>query len=197
LVAWNGTTGSGQDETMTLAQQRQQAPVPPARPAAPSAPQTQQQQAAPAPVVPQRSERTVQDSWTINCVQMKTSDPKKTCSAIMQVAEPKNRRVVFAWVIGRTPDGVMTSVFQTPTRVLLQKGVELKLGNAAPHKADFVVCSNQSCEASLPMNDAVIREAMAAAGGNAVATVTVANGQAVNFTMPIKGIDKVLAAIGR
>ena len=148
-------------ETLTLAQRTQQAPVPPARPsAAPSTPQAQQQQqqhhqqqAPAAPAVPQRSERIVQDAWTINCVQMKTTDPKKTCSAVLQVVEQQNRRVVFAWVIGRTPEGAMTAVFQTPTRVMLQKGVELKLGNAAAHRANFVVCSNQGCEASLPMDD--------------------------------------------
>ena len=114
-----GAQGGGEEpsgQTMTLAQQQRQPQTSPspARPGAGTAgqqPQTQQQPAAQQeqPAVPQRSERIVQDSWTINCVQMKVTDPKKTCSAVLQVIEQENKRVVFAWVIGRTPEGATTT----------------------------------------------------------------------------------------
>jgi invasion protein IalB len=154
--------------------------------AAPTAAQTA------APTAPQRSEQIFQDAWTINCL---SSGAQKTCSAVLQVLEKENGRVVFAWVVGRAPDGTPAVMFQTPPGVQLQKGIEFKLGNAASRTAPYVICNSQACEASAPMDDRMIREAMAALNGNAVATVTILDGRVVNFTMPIKGIDKVLAAI--
>jgi invasion protein IalB len=145
-----------------------------------------------ATTAPERSEQIIQDAWVINCV---NSGAKKTCFAVLQVLERENRRVVFAWVLGLTPDGAPAVLFQTPPGVQLQQGIEFKLGNAAPRTAPYVMCNSRACEASAPMDDRMIREAMAALNGNAVATVTIADGRVVNFTMPIKGIDKVLAAI--
>jgi len=171
----------------------QQQPRPPARPpAAPAQPAAQ----APATPQPQRTERVTYDAWTLTCTQT-GNDPKKICSAILQVAEQQNQRVVFAWLIGRTPEGALTTVFRTPTGVQIQKGVELKLGTASSRRANFVICNQQSCEASLTMDDGVVREAVSSVGANGVATLTIADGRQINFTMPLKGIDKVIAAMGR
>ena len=161
------------------------APLPAAQ--APSSPPTS------TPTAPQRSERIVQDAWVINCVQ--ASNAKKSCSGVLQVVDQEHRRPVFAWVIGRSAEGVPIFAFQTPPSVQLQKGIDLKLGASAPHRANFVMCNPQVCEAAMPINDTIIREAMAAVDGNAVATVTIINGQVLNFTMPIKGFDKVIAAV--
>jgi invasion protein IalB len=194
-VAQTGLSGSN----VSLPPQSPQSAAPAtASGAAPAAPaqQVAQIQPAPAPAVPQRTEQVVQDGWVITCVEM-SGQTKKTCSAQMKIQENQQHRVILVWVIGRTAEGALTSVFQGPTGVLIQKGIDIKLANGAPRKANYVLCSQQNCEASLTMDDAMVKEATAAAGANAVATITAADGRAIEIAMPLKGIDKVLAAIRR
>lgn len=149
--------------------------------------------AAPPPPTPQRVETFVQDSWTVTCQEMSGS-PKKICSATLQVIDQEKRAVLFSWIIGKTPEGVMTAVFQTPTGVLLQRGLELKIGSATtPRKVNYVACNAQRCEASMPMDDAFIKEA--SASPTAVATIYLVDGRAANFNLNTKGFDKAVAAI--
>jgi invasion protein IalB len=110
-------------------------------------------------------------------------------------------------MVGRNAQGVLTANLQTPSggiafgggrqlnAVQIQKGMELKLGDAQVRKLGFVACAPGVCQASGPMDDAFVRELMAAAE----ATITIYNqgGQAINFQVPQKGFDKVIAAIGR
>lgn len=159
-----------------------------------------QQQTKPAPAQtapqpgPQRSETIVHDSWTTTCIDH--GDPKaKVCSATLQIIEKQNRQVLFAWVIGRT-NGVLTSFFQTPTGVQIQRGVDLKLGDFKPRNANYVICVTQRCEAAISMDGALVKEAMKSLDGNAVASITLVDGRTVNFTMPLKGLDKALAVVG-
>lgn len=184
-----GATGFALFDTIAQTGKTPPAPAPAPAPVAAPAP-------APAPSTPQRTEQTVQDGWIITCVEM-SGQTKKTCSAQMQVKENQQNRTIFVWVIGRTADGTLASVFQGPTGVQIQKGIEIKLGNAAPRKANYVVCTAQSCEASLTMDDAMVKEVLAAVNANAVVTLTVADGRTVQIPMPLKGVDKVLAAIRR
>lgn len=149
----------------------------------------------PAPAAPLRTEQIVQDAWIISCAEM--AGGKKTCSATVKVAEKQQNRVIFVWVIGRTAEGVLTSAFQGPTGVQIQKGIDIKFAKGAPRKAHYVLCNQQQCEASIPMDDAMVKEALAAVNGDAVASITAADGRVINITMPLKGIDKVLAAIRR
>jgi invasion protein IalB len=157
-----------------------------------SSPQPQGSTSSSATSPSQRFERIVQDGWLINCAM---ANGKKTCSAVHQVLGKEQRQVVFAWAVGRNAQGAPAMIFRTPTGVQIQNGVEFKLGNAPARKIDYIMCNPQSCMAAMPVNDGVVREAMSALNGNAVATVTGADGRAVDFTMPVKGIDKVLAAI--
>jgi invasion protein IalB len=90
-------------------------------------------------------------------------------------------------------------VLQTPqlqAGVLIQKGVDLKLGAAAPRKLNYVTCASRGCESSAPLDAAMIRDATAAA--NATITIHAANGREVTINLPsLKGFDKAIAAIGR
>jgi invasion protein IalB len=57
------------------------------------------------------------------------------------------------------------------------------------------MCDTQRCEASAPIDDALLKDAGAAT--TAVATVDTADGRAVPFTMQLIGIDKALALVRR
>jgi invasion protein IalB len=142
-----------------------------------------------------RTERIVYDSWTVTCTDTVEKASKKTCSAMLQVIEEKQRQVLLLWVIGRDNQGVLRTVFQSPTGVQIPRGLELKFGNAAARTVPYAACTPQNCEASLAVDDAMIRDARA--NGEATATIFAVDGRTINFKMGIKGIDKAFAALGK
>ena len=171
------------------------APQPPLAQAAPAAPK-----AAPAaPSGPVRTEQIAYDSWTVVCRDTADGKTKKVCSATLPMQmEQQNKRVnLGAWVIGHNNEGAMLSVLQTPQidiGVLIAKGVELKLGEAKPRKIDYVMCNPQRCESMMTMDDATIKEMVAAA--SVVLTIWKADGGEFTINIPsIKGIDKAIAAV--
>jgi invasion protein IalB len=153
--------------------------------------------AAPAAPTVQRTETTNFDSWQVTCQETDTSK-RKVCSAVLHALD-QQRRPIVTWIMGRNPEGALVTVLQTPqTQVGLniQKGVELKLGNGAVRKLAYVACNSTRCESSLPMDDAVMREIMAAPA--TVVTIYQADGKAITINLPsITGSDKALAAVGR
>ena len=160
-------------------------------PAAPS-PTTAPQ---PSPTAPQRIETIVYDSWTVTCQDTVAKSSKKICSATLQVIEQKQRQLLLTWTIGRDNQGVLRIVVQTPTGVQIAKGVELKLGKASARILPYVSCEPQRCHASIAMNDGMVKDALVSS--DAVVTILAVDGRAINFNFPVKGIDKVFAAIGR
>jgi invasion protein IalB len=76
---------------------------------------------------------------------------------------------------------------------MVSTGVDLKLGTAPVRKINFRSCAAQQCVAVAPMNDAFVKEVTAAS--KAEVTITVLNGQQLNFGIPVAGFDKALAAI--
>ena len=174
-----------------------QAPARSASPPVPSPkPQLQKSAAAiPETTAPQRTETIVYDSWTVSCRDTVSTGAKKICSATLQIIEQKQRQVLMAWVIGRNNDGALVSVMQTPTGVQITKGVELKFGQGAPRAMPFETCESQRCQASISMDDSMVKEALASV--QATATIVAVDGRSVNFNIPTKGIDKAIQAVGR
>lgn len=117
------------------------------------------------------------------------------------VMQQQNQRPVNlgAWIITHNADGFLVSVLQTPqidVGVLVAKGVELKLGEGKPHMMSYVACNPQRCEATMPMDDTVIRELMASANSSVAVTFWKAdNAQFTINIQSIKGIDKAIAAV--
>jgi invasion protein IalB len=164
-----------------------QAPAPaPATPAAPAA-----------PTAPQRTETITYDNWTVTCRDTVegTTRTKKVCSALLKLIEKDRNAVVFVWFIGHNTAGALLSVMQVPTGVLIQKGVEVKIDKAEARKLDYNSCTTQNCEASVVMVPAFDKQLIA--GQTAVVTIVAVDGRGINFTIPLKGIDKAIASIGR
>ena len=147
------------------------------------------------PPGPQRVETIMYDSWSLTCHDTVGTGAKKTCSARLQVVDQKSRQTLLAWVIGRDNKGVLTTVLQTPTGVLIDKGVEIKLGDGATRRMEYLLCLAQRCEASGAMDAAIIKEIRAAT--SATVTIYATDGRAITFSMTIKGIDKVMATLER
>jgi len=145
------------------------------------------------PSGPQRIETVIYDSWRVICRDVVGVKDKKNCTAILQVAEPKQKRVVFTWVLGYDNKGTLTAVFQTPVGVQLLRGLELKLGQAQVRRVSYITCSSRICEAVTPMNAVLLKEAMASK--TATATAYAMNGRGVQFSINMKGFDKTIEAL--
>jgi invasion protein IalB len=167
---------------------------PRATPPAPAAQPTAKPAPAPAPTAPRRTETINYDSWTVTCTDTVEKGSSKTCSGVLRVADNKSGQTLFAWIIGRDASGVLRTVMNTPTGVMIQNGVELKFGNSQPGVVPYVACTPQQCEASIVMVESMLKEARS--NEKATATIHAVGGRAINFEMSIKGIDKVLVAVG-
>jgi invasion protein IalB len=154
---------------------------------------------APAPAAPQRTETINYENWVVTCRDTVdgAAKSKKLCTALLRVADKEHKNVVFAWLIGRNAAGVLMSVVEVPTGVLIQKGVELKVGNGKPRLLAYTSCAAQACEASIVTDDAFSKELIAGQTEPVTAIITAVTGQTINFNFPIKGIDKAIGSIGR
>jgi invasion protein IalB len=141
---------------------------------------------------PVRTETTQFDQWAVTCREVVGGKTPKTCTAALRVVQP-NQQLILLWEIGRGNDGVVRSVIQTPTGVFVQKGVDLKIGDAVVGKLDYVACVPQNCEASGPLDTALVNKL--AAAGEATVTIHARDGRDVHFKFPVKGIDKAVAAL--
>ncbi len=145
------------------------------------------------PSGPVRTETTVYDSWTVTCQETGTGKAGKTCSAVLRAREQKSNQVVLLWIIAFNPEGKMMTDVRIPTGVLIQKGLELLIGDSQPHRIPYVSCDTQGCEAATSFDDTMIREGIAAA--EAKVTIYTKTGQAVSFPLAIKGFEKAVSAL--
>lgn len=142
---------------------------------------------------PVRTETVVYDNWVVTCRDRLEKGSKKTCSASMQIKDSKSNNIVLVWQVGRNPAGEPTHVIRTPLGVRLKDGVQVALGGGKPRKLDYASCSQQGCEAIAPFEDGLSKEL--AGAKEAVVSFTLANGQAINVTVPLNGVDKALPAL--
>jgi invasion protein IalB len=164
-------------------------------------PPKQLAQAHPAPAggneQPVRTETITYGEWTVTC----RYAPKKVCSAELSIVTQQQNQAVNlgTWIIAHNNQGTLISLLQTPqinVGVLVSKGIELKLGNAKPIRISYTACNPQRCEGTVPMDEALIKEAVASSNGSAAITFWKADG--FEFTIniqSIKGIDKAIAAV--
>jgi invasion protein IalB len=163
--------------------------------------QTPTKPPAPSSAAPVRTETITYDAWTVSCRDTADRKSKKICSATLpMVVEQQNQRAtVGGWVIAHNDEGALLSLLQTPqidVGVLIAKGVALKIGDGKPHQFSYVMCNPQHCEATMPMDETVIREMIAGANGSAAITFWKTDGADVTINIQsIKGIDKAITAV--
>jgi invasion protein IalB len=144
-----------------------------------------------------RAETIVDDNWTVTCALTDQSGAKRQCSAVLRIAQAdKNgaQRVVFSWVLGRQ-DGKLESVFSVPSGVLIQPGVEVKIGEKETRKLVFSLCQPDHCESILPLDDLMVKSLSAASSTEV--TIYAVNGSTAKFTINMKGFAQALADLGK
>lgn len=168
-------------------------PVPPRPKAAQSAPRQEglKPQAAQAYAsAPSRIETTIYDRWTVTC--QDNGSARKACSAALRIVN-NQQQIVILWQIGVGDDGQIKAMMQTPTGVMIQNGVDLKIGDANVGRLQYSACVPQNCEASGAMDDHLIKAITAAK--DMMVTIRAKDGRDVNFKFPLQGIDKAVAAV--
>lgn len=140
-----------------------------------------------------RTETTIYDRWTVTCRSAESDRAKRACSAALRIVD-NQQQLVILWEIGRGADGRIRASMQTPTGVMVQKGVDLKVGEARVGKFDYAACVPQNCEAGGAMDGTQIRK-MATASEMTI-TIHAKDGRDVNFKFPMKGLDKAMTAVG-
>jgi invasion protein IalB len=158
---------------------------------------------AAAPAAPRRVETTEYDSWAVTCEDATVSGAmKKTCVALLRVVN--DNKMLLNWEIGLNQEGRFVTTIQTPSAlavkqndkmvggpIMVSKGVELKFGNGAPRRLNYVWCGPQRCLAEAPIDEAFVKEALA----SAQATITVHTlGGSIPFDLSVKGIDHAISS---
>lgn len=144
------------------------------------------------PSAPMRTETTIYDRWTVTCQEVVAKDSQKTCTAALRVTD-NEQQVVILLQIARAKDGKIHAIMQTPTGVMVQKGVDLTIGEASVGKLDYAACVPQNCEATGPLEEPSMKKIEAAS--TMVVTVHAKDGRDIHFKFPLAGIDKAVAAV--
>ena len=141
---------------------------------------------------PQRVETTILGRWVVTCQDNAKASTKHNCGASLRIVD-NNQQVVILWEIGRSADGALRASMQTPTGVLVQKGVDLKIGDTQVGKFNYAACVPQNCEANGALDEALVKKM--AAASEMMVTIHARDGRDVHFKFPVNGIDKAIAAI--
>jgi invasion protein IalB len=151
----------------------------------------QPQAAAPAARSPQRTEIVKFDNWTVTCLEYPEGTPKKTCAAQLQVQQSGSNQVLLAWTVSLNDSKQFVTMLQTPTGVSIPSGVELQPEKAGKRKLPYESCEPARCTSTFTIDAALLRELSTAPTAQVV--IFAANGQSVQFNIPIKGFDKASA----
>jgi invasion protein IalB len=149
------------------------------------------------PAASGRTEILNYDNWTVTCRDGRDAKEKRLCSAELTIFQEANgqRRAVFIWVIGHNRDGALATAMRFLTGVTIAPGLELKLADKPSRKLPITTCEPAYCEASMALDDALLRDAQAVQQAEAV--VTASDGRQVVFTINMKGFAQAVAAVRR
>lgn len=136
---------------------------------------------------------TTHGGWTVTCNESGTP-PVKVCSASFRVFNKQNNQNLLVWVFGRNRENKLLAEFMTLTDVQIEPGVVLTLDGGTPIKAGYVECTTRGCKARVELTPNLVRQMKAAK--KARLDMTRLDGQVIQFSMDIPGIDQALAALG-
>jgi len=170
--------------------------MPPASPRAQSAPPANP--ATPPVRLPQRTEALRFDNWVVTCQEFADAPKKRTCNAELQAEVSGSPGIILVWTLYMNDSKQLVGVLHTPSGVMLAPGVEIKLDNgedaekpkdnAPAKKFVYESCEPNGCIATLNLDSAFVRDAMAASTTTVI--IRAVNGRTVQFKIPIKGFDK-------
>jgi invasion protein IalB len=132
-------------------------------------------------------------NWLLTCVTFTNAATKRACTAKLQILQERTNAVAFVWEIGVTNDRKFMSIMHVPTGILIEPGVELRIGKAAARKIGFNACAQTECTSQFPIDEKQIKEI--AANANIEASIVAINGASLTYQINPAGIDKAFGQI--
>ncbi len=130
--------------------------------------------------------------WIFNCgTNPQTS--RKQCTIAQQITDKRTQSVVFTWLIGDDGNGGFVAVWQTPTGVLVNRGVTVDVGVQRPIAVPFTACVTGRCEAVANLAPDFIDTLTSAT--KAAATVYTVNGEGLTFGLSVDGLAEAIDAV--
>lgn len=173
-------------ETSDAATPNTAAPKPaPATVAPKPAPSTPQ---APAPKV---TNQKAYGDWQYSCLNF--ADGKVQCSIVQTLSDTKSKQPVFQWRIGQNGNGGLLAIWQTPTGVMVNRGIVLDVGTPKPIAIPYEYCGQGGCEATGNLADDFL--ASIGKAQKASATVFARGEKPITFPISVKGLADGLAAL--
>jgi invasion protein IalB len=130
--------------------------------------------------------------WILNCG-LNPQTAKKQCTIAQQLTDQKSKSVVFAWLIGNDGNGNLVAIWQTPTGVMVNRGVVIDIGADKPEDVPFTSCIAGRCEAVASLGPDFV-SALAKAT-RATATVQAVSGQDMTFRLSVNGLAEAIDAV--
>jgi invasion protein IalB len=130
--------------------------------------------------------------WTFNCgTNPQTS--RKQCTIAQQLTDKRTQSVVFSWLIGDDGQGNLVAVWQTPTGILVNRGVVVDVGIERPIAVPFTSCITGRCEAVANLAPDFV-DTLAKAT-KATATVFTLGGEGLTFSLSVNGLAEAIDAV--
>lgn len=130
--------------------------------------------------------------WTFNCGPHPQTS-RKQCTIAQQLTDKRTQSVVFAWLIGDDGDGNLVAVWQTPTGILVNRGVVVDVGIERPIAVPFTSCITGHCEAVANLAPDFIDTLTKAT--KATATVFTLAGESLTFSLSVNGLAEAIDAV--
>lgn len=161
-----------------------------AQPAAGQQPAAQQAPAAPQPTVVKRE---AIGDWIHVCVQM-PGNQQVRCGISQQLTNAQSGAGVFLWRIVQDGNGGFVGEWETPTGVVVGRGITLDAGTEKPIAIPFQACTQTGCIAVANLAPDFLNAIAQAQQASAV--VFPIGGQGVRLNLSVKGLAEGLVAIG-
>lgn len=130
--------------------------------------------------------------WLYDCEN--GSDPgDRPCVIAYQIADEDSGRIVFSWLIGIDEAGKFQAVWQTPTGVLVNRGVVLDAGTEKPIALPYTACVTGFCEAVANLAPDFMETLLKTQ--IARATVHTVSGQTLTFPISVDGLADGIVAL--
>jgi invasion protein IalB len=153
--------------------------------------QASQVQTAPAGAPPKFAGDPIGD-WVFNCA-TNPQTAEKRCSIVQWIENEQSKSVVFAWVIGNDEKNNLVAIWQTPTGVLINRGVVIDVGTDKPIAVPYTACITGHCEAVATLAPDFVETLLKAE--KATATIVAVSGQGLTFNFSVKGLSDGIATL--
>ena len=152
--------------------------------------QTAQAAATPQPTV---TKREAFGDWIYTCLKPPDGQAER-CLILQQISHAETREPVFMWRIAQDGKGGFISEWETPTGIVVGRGIVIEAGTDKPIAVPFQACTQSGCMAVATLAPDFIATLSAAPAVSA--TVFPIGGQGVKLNLSVKGLKEALAALG-